>query len=279
MATFRLRLCRAALLAVIIAAVLGRAPAAMAAPAQHRLAGSEPAQLLELINADRAGAGVAALGWRDDVSVIALGWSAQMAATGTLSHNDFYFSDATRLLIGSSARGENVAFSGTMEATHWAFMHSAGHRANILDPRFTAVGIAVVHDLNGTSWVTEDFLQEAGAPAPAPEPAPAPQPEPEPEPQAAAEQTITAAAAAAPTPVAVTTAPPSPEPTTAPSTTAPPTTTASTSAPAPLTAAAPAPLDSSAPDSPIGWTALVAGALITIDLVGLRLTRSYRRRA
>jgi hypothetical protein len=186
--TLRIGLRGTVLLAVVVAVAAGLswAPVAAAAPSAV-LATGDAAQLLDLVNGDRADNGLAPLHWRDDVAAIALSWSTQMAATGVLAHNDAYFSPATGAALGSGARGENVAFTGSVDAANYAFMNSPGHRANILDPRFTDVGIAVVPDRNGGIWVTEDFIQTAGPPtfAPSPDPQPEVAPPAMPEPAAA----------------------------------------------------------------------------------------------
>ena len=133
---------------------------------------SEPApveQLLALVNADRAAAGSPALSFRDDLNDIAGDWSVSMASTGTLAHNDAYFSPEMRQRIGPGARAENVAYAGDLAAVHRVLMESPPHRANLLDARSTVVGMGAVFD--GTVWwVTQDFL---AAPVPAP-PAPVP---------------------------------------------------------------------------------------------------------
>ena len=266
---------RPSILALLIAATIGvalvAAPAAGAAPGQVRAAGGEPAELLVMINADRAAAGLAPLAWRDDVAAIALTWSSTMAATGTLAHNDAYFSAATQQLIGSITRGENVAFNGSMEATHYAFMRSPGHRANILDPRFTAVGIAVVHDANDTSWVTEDFLQESGARVAQPEPPAAAAPPADPEPVAEPPQSPSP-------PTTVVTAPVEEVTTTTVPTTA-PTTTSTTTAPVVVAAlrTAPAATYGASDDSSTSTLVLLFSAvLISLDLAALRFVRRVR---
>jgi uncharacterized protein YkwD len=43
---------------------------------------------------------------------------------------------------------------------HRAFMHSPGHRANILNPAFRQAGIGIVK-INGNLWVTEVFRRPA----------------------------------------------------------------------------------------------------------------------
>ena len=60
--------------------------------------------------------------------------------------------------LQSDQDGENVGFNQGAEAAHDAFMHSPGHRANILNPNYNAAGVGVV-ERDGTLWVTEDFAR------------------------------------------------------------------------------------------------------------------------
>jgi hypothetical protein len=57
--------------------------------------------------------------------------------------------------------GENVAYDATAPHAHDEFMHSPGHKANILNPKFNAVGLGVMHSGN-LIWVTEDFAERMG---------------------------------------------------------------------------------------------------------------------
>src|SRR6266849_1585266 len=52
--------------------------------------------------------------------------------------------------------GENIATGSQAPPIHTGGMHSPGHRANILDAHFTALGVGVVED-NGQLWAVEDF--------------------------------------------------------------------------------------------------------------------------
>jgi hypothetical protein len=89
-----------------------------------------------------------------------------MARAGDLAHNDAYFTEATRERLHARLLGENVARNGDVDAAHRALMASPPHRANILDGRFTIVGIGA-ELREGSWWLTEDFLQPASAvPAP-----------------------------------------------------------------------------------------------------------------
>ncbi|WP_263381306.1 CAP domain-containing protein [Granulicella arctica] len=84
----------------------------------------------------------------------------QMAAHGSISHR---FSGEPELSTRGSQAGahfdritENVAEGPTAVILHDAWMHSPGHRANILDPDVDAIGIAVLVR-NGQLYAVEDF--------------------------------------------------------------------------------------------------------------------------
>lgn len=123
------------------------------------------ARLVELANAERRAAGVGELVVRADVASIALDHSRAMAADGNLRHNDAYFAPAMRQQLKAKMLGENVAMNPSVDDAHRRLMNSAGHRANLLDGRFSVVGMAVVRDANGQLWITQDFVQPAAAAA------------------------------------------------------------------------------------------------------------------
>ena len=191
---------RTAVLLAGVVLALGLAPAASAAPCAVVLTCEDPepgpetpppadgpstttttvralspaeaaARLLSLLNGERAAAGLPPFAMRADVTEIAVDWTAAMASSSHLSHNDAYFTRDTRNRLGARLLGENVAYDGSIDAAHRALMASPPHRANILDGRFTVIGIgAQLRD--GTWWVTEDFLQPVAVAAPAPAAAP-----------------------------------------------------------------------------------------------------------
>jgi hypothetical protein len=211
-------------------------PAPAGATAQDDPGGA--ARLLELINADRAAAGLGLLRSQGELSRIANEHSQRMAAAGSIWHNDALFTPAVKQLVGAVSVGENVAFeSGGMTRAHWMLMQSPGHRANIMNPRFDAVGIAVAVTGDGIAYLTQAFAQTGGA-APAPAPAPVPVPSPAP----------------VPAPAPPVTAPPAP-----PTTVAPPTTASPTTAP-PTTVAPPTPT-SEAPAGAVDEEAIQASAV------------------
>ncbi|HLR96739.1 MAG TPA: CAP domain-containing protein [Jiangellaceae bacterium] len=121
-------------------------------------------QMIELINAERAAAGVpAARAWsalRDG----AVRHSQWMARTGTFEHasGDTILEDGNR--AGCDASAENIAWGSSHYADHpegimEGYMNSPGHRANILDRdnRFVAVG--TVEADNGRIYNTQRFAR------------------------------------------------------------------------------------------------------------------------
>lgn len=62
--------------------------------------------------------------------------------------------------------GENLFFCSVTNTTynmnyaHESLMNSPGHRANILEARFTKVGVGLYRDSQGRFWVTEMFLRD-----------------------------------------------------------------------------------------------------------------------
>lgn len=136
-------------------------------PAPELSSAQAAARLLSLLNDERGRAGLAPFTVRGDVTEIATRWSAAMAQSEHLSHNDAYFTKETRARLDARLLGENVARNPSVDGAHRALMASAPHRANILDGRFVVIGIAA-EMRNGSWWVTEDFLQPAsGAATPA----------------------------------------------------------------------------------------------------------------
>ncbi|MDQ1375085.1 MAG: hypothetical protein QOJ09_2423, partial [Actinomycetota bacterium] len=137
------------------------APAAPAGPAAFDPAASAQ-HLLDLTNAERAAVGVGPLTMRADVTAIAQGQSAAMAAAGTIWHNEAYLTQPVRASLGAAMLGENVGMAGSIDQVHQALMDSPGHKANILEPKFSIVGMAAVRGSDGLIFITQDFVQTNG---------------------------------------------------------------------------------------------------------------------
>lgn len=170
-------------------------------------------QLFVLINTERSDAGLAPLVPSSGATEVAEAWSQFMSDLDDLAHNDAWFTSETRQRLGAGALGENVATNVDIADAHRRLMNSPGHRANILDPRFTHIGIGAVKGPTGAWWITEDFFQMKQAPSVAPAPAPAPSPAEPATPPPPPAPAPPAASAPAPAPVPPPPAdPPAPEP-------------------------------------------------------------------
>lgn len=190
-------------------------------PATAAVDSSAEAQFVSLINAERKNAGLAPLSVAGDLVSVARKHSARMASKNELYHNPNLGSEVT----GWQRVGENVGRGPSVSSIHTAFMNSAGHRKNILDPGWTQVGVGV-EVVDGRVWVTEVFRTPSGATAPAPaaseeepetqEPAPAKEEsKPAPKPTASApapKQTTASTKAPAPAPEPTEEATPEPVP-------------------------------------------------------------------
>ncbi len=115
---------------------------------------------LDRTNSLRSSVGVRPLNEHDTLTRKAEAWAQHMAKTGNLSHSNL--SDG---LSGLSWRalGENVGYSSpttdTLKTIHNLFVKSAPHRANLVNSRFTHMGVGVAKDARGRVWVAEVFAQ------------------------------------------------------------------------------------------------------------------------
>lgn len=122
--------------------------------------------LFAALNHERAAAGLPALTWNPQMAIAAREHAIRMARTGGISHQ---FSGEPDLKQRTSTAGakfstvaENVGVGESSITLHSAWMHSPGHRANILDPVVTSVGIsAVVY--RGRLWAVQDFSRDVEA--------------------------------------------------------------------------------------------------------------------
>ena len=119
---------------------------------------------LSLVNGHRANFGLAPLSWDPGAACIAFEHSLDMDVRAFFSHtNPSGQGPGQRLLaagIGSSTHGENIYWQmppATAGQAVGGWMTSPPHRANILNPAFTQMGIGV-HEAGGECWWTQLFL-------------------------------------------------------------------------------------------------------------------------
>ncbi|MDQ3322585.1 MAG: CvpA family protein [Acidobacteriota bacterium] len=119
------------------------------------------AEMLELVNRERAAAGLEPLVADPEMTEIARKHSADMFARGYFSHYtpenkspfDRMREDAARYTIA----GENLALAPTLQIAHTGLMNSPGHRANILRPQFGRVGIGVLDGGRRGLMISQEF--------------------------------------------------------------------------------------------------------------------------
>jgi uncharacterized membrane protein required for colicin V production len=118
-------------------------------------------QLFALINQERAGAGLTPLQRDSALAEAARRHSREMFRLGVFSHTSpTTGSPADRIETTGSAytlSGENIALAQTAQAAHDGLMESPPHRANILNPGFTHVGIGALRHPEHGLMVTEEF--------------------------------------------------------------------------------------------------------------------------
>lgn len=123
-------------------------------------------RVLELVNAERAKQGLSALQWHDGLANVAYAHSKDMHDRQFFSHNnpDGKTPFDRIMAYGLSYRraAENIAAGQkTPEEVMQGWMNSSGHRANILDPNLTSLGVGYYKGSVGyqTYW-TQVFMAQ-----------------------------------------------------------------------------------------------------------------------
>ncbi len=116
--------------------------------------------LLDSMNEARLAAGLDALEWDVSLEEVAYARARNLVVNGYFDHyapdGESAFSELAARGIRYRLAGENLARNNyvetrTVAAAFDGLMNSPGHRANILEPRFSSVGVAAVKD--GKMWI------------------------------------------------------------------------------------------------------------------------------
>jgi uncharacterized protein YkwD len=114
------------------------------------------AKVLTLTNARRKAHGRKPLKAATCPDRLAEHWTRHMARTHDFSHQSL---DPFFDCVHVHAAGENIAFGyETPRALVSGWMHSAGHRANILSRSFHRIGVSGWRDTDGRTYATQDFI-------------------------------------------------------------------------------------------------------------------------
>jgi hypothetical protein len=119
-------------------------------------------QLFEALNRERLAQGLSTLQWDEILFKAARQHALRMANLNLLEHQLPSEPKLEERLTEVGARfsviGENIAIGPNSNTIHNGWMESPGHRKNILDGRFNAVGIAAVRGTGGL-FAVQDFSQ------------------------------------------------------------------------------------------------------------------------
>ena len=159
------------------------------------------AQFISRINSLRASKGLRQLQVSGELTGVARRWTDRMVANGKISHNPNLGSEVS----GNWTKlGENVGVGYDVDGLMKAFINSAPHYHNLVDPDWNYVGVGVSYGSDGRMFTTHNFMAK---PSSAPPP-----PAPPPPPSAPRTTTTSPPTTAAPPPTTTTTAPPPPPP-------------------------------------------------------------------
>jgi len=127
------------------------------APARPEL----EAQMLDLVNQERARAGLPPLRADPELTAVARAHSRDMLARGYFSHvapdGKDPFDRLRQAGVSYRTAGENLALAPTLAMAHRGLMNSPGHKANILRPAFGRVGIGIVDGGRRGLMATQNF--------------------------------------------------------------------------------------------------------------------------
>lgn len=118
--------------------------------------------LLSLLNAERTKNGLTPLVNDSSLTNLARLKSSDMVAKNYFSHTSPTYGTPAQMLsryvVSYRLYAENIAQGASAYSIHAMWMASAGHRANILNPQLTRVGIGVARSSTGTYTATQLFI-------------------------------------------------------------------------------------------------------------------------
>ena len=161
-------------IAVAAAPVIPALPNIALPQTDARLARLE-AEMVELVNAERAKAGLKPLAIHEKLATVSRAHAAEMRDKNYFAHEsptaglrepmDRYqsvFNDRPRIIAENIFRSwgaQRLITIHEVKEGHAALMKSPGHRANILYADVTHIGIGIVGNSRGDLWITQMFLR------------------------------------------------------------------------------------------------------------------------
>jgi uncharacterized YkwD family protein len=120
--------------------------------------------IVNLVNQERVKAGLQPLKVNFKLVKIARLKAQDMADNNYFSHTSPTYGSPFDMMkaegVGYRYAGENIAGNRTASAAMTAWMQSEGHRANILNPRFTHIGVGAAYQASPYNIYVQEFTQE-----------------------------------------------------------------------------------------------------------------------
>ncbi len=117
--------------------------------------------MYRLVNIEREARGLAKLEALPVLTDVARRHSRAMAERDEVAHEldgDRFDTRIKAAVPGACQLGENITKHYTIEYALADLMGSPGHRGNILDPKYTILGIGIVQNEEGLLYITQDFI-------------------------------------------------------------------------------------------------------------------------
>jgi len=120
-------------------------------------------QLLALVNGQRTANNLGVYSVNPELSYLARLRAQDMADNHNLTHYSPTYGTPPQMeeaagIYGNPMGAENICEGPSVTADNTALFNSPDHRANLLDPRETQIGLGVVRGSDGIVWVSELFL-------------------------------------------------------------------------------------------------------------------------
>jgi Cysteine-rich secretory protein family len=144
----------------LTAVLAGQEPRAFAQYRDGTVVHTAAEQLMALANRERAQSGAGKLEWDPALAAAALQHCQRMVQEGPIAHQYTGEPDLAERAGQAGAHfsviEENVAIGPSAAAIHEEWMHSPGHRSNLLSPDVDRVGIAVIAS-RGVLYAVADY--------------------------------------------------------------------------------------------------------------------------
>jgi uncharacterized YkwD family protein len=133
------------------------------APASANI-GNYEQQVVDLVNKERAAAGLPALKMNTKLAGVAEKKAEDLRDNNYFDHQSPTYGSPFDMMkqfgITYTAAGENIAKGQkTPDEVMNGWMNSPGHRANILNAEYTEIGVGYVTDSNGTAYWVQHFIR------------------------------------------------------------------------------------------------------------------------